>query len=122
MKKKIASLLIAVVFAACAGDLEVMENDVHFTVKMSDTVYLGEPVCFKSKIDGAFDIRLNLDWDEQEKKLGVLKHYCDSLSWTPVAIDTGYHKIRAYVEINPGGELYRILRKDWEIYVMEAKP
>ena len=96
MKKKIASLLVAVVFTACAGDL-------------------------KSKIDGAFDIRLNLDWDEQEKELGVLKHYCDSLSWTPVAIDTGYHYIQAHVEINPGGELYRILRKEWRIYVMEAE-
>lgn len=121
MKKKIASLLIAVVFTACAGDLEVLENDVNFTVEVPDTVYLGEPVCLKSKIDRAFDIRLNLDWDEQEKELGVLKHYCDSLSWTPVAIDTGYHYIQAHVEINPGGELYRILRKEWRIYVMEAE-
>lgn len=116
MKKKIASLLIAVVFAACAGDLDVLDENVKLSIEVPDTVYIGKPVCIKGSIDKPLDIRLYLD----REAIGVLKPFRDSLYWTPVAVDTGYHWIQSRVDINPGGELYRQLEDNWGIYVMEA--
>lgn len=83
----LASLLLFM--NSCEKDY-LNAEEISYSLTVSDTVYLNEPVTIKGVINQDLDIRVYWENWNNDHLIGVLKPYRDSY-----CLDTGKHKRRA---------------------------
>ena len=82
----LASLLLFM--NSCEKDY-LNAEEISYSLTVSDTVYLNEPVTIKGVINQDLDIRVYWENWNNDHLIGVLKPYRDSIVWIPENIKEG---------------------------------
>ena len=82
----LASLLLFM--NSCEKDY-INAEEISYSLTVSDTVYLNEPVTIKGVINQDLDIRVYWENWNNDHLIGVLKPYRDSIVWIPENIKEG---------------------------------
>lgn len=64
-------------------------KDIHYSIKMADTVYLNEPTTIQVNSMQGLEIRIFLQEWGDEHLLGTVKTERDSIIWTPKNLEEG---------------------------------
>ena len=98
----LASLLLFM--NSCEKDY-LNAEEISYSLTVSDTVYLNEPVTIKGVINQDLDIRVYWENWNNDHLIGVLKPYRDSIVWIPENIKKdniqNHGKLHHVISTNP---------------------
>ena len=97
------------------------KHDVKYSVTLPDTVYLDSDVVIRGTIEQPLDIRVYLGDLSEDNKIGVLKHYSDSIIWKPVNMEEGRRILFAVVNFKTGKSTEEAILNSKEFYI-KKKP
>ena len=93
----LASLLLFM--NSCEKDY-LNAEEISYSLTVSDTVYLNEPVTIKGVINQDLDIRVYWENWNNDHLIGVLKPYRDSIVWIPENIKEGPANLLTQIAYN----------------------